>query len=142
MSRENIAERRKERLHAVARILYSALGSGDTEVFVNIIHRMTPSPIRFENPSRMHQFLHDLPLTLETKALGQGKRTCVIMDSQALCFIDDKLGIGIIELLRMRPERKRDGYMSLADFYQTFESIPDFAPMGDPIFTTAQAPRF
>ena len=72
-----------------------------------------------------------------------GRRTFIPLDSNALGFIADNLGMDIIDLLKMRPARPEafPDFMSKADFYQRLQDTPDFAPMGDPVFTLTQAPR-
>lgn len=143
MTRDQIVDRRNERILAVAKVLYTALECGDHQVKVKLLPKLLPDSIRFRDLPKLHRFLHSQPLTLKTKKEGPNKGTAIPIDSKALCFIADALDMDIITLLKMRPEKKRaiPSFMSLADFYQKLQDIPDFAPMGDPVFTLTQAPQ-
>ena len=143
MTREQIVSRRDERLANIARILYAALDSGDTEVRVVQIPALLPQSASFKTLSMLHRFLRDQPLTLNTKKRGPGRGTYIPLDSLALSFITNELDKDILDLLKMRPARPTliPDFMSRADFYQKLQDIPDFAPMGDPVFTQTQATR-
>jgi len=143
MTRDQITDRRNERILAVAKVLYAALECGDYQVKVKLLPKLLPDSIRFRDLSKLHRFLHSQPLTLKTKKEGPNKGTTIALDSKALCFIADALDIDIITLLKMRPKKQRPSpsFMSMADFYQKLQDIPDFAPMGDPIFTLSFSPE-
>jgi len=124
-------------MKVLASILYNAAKNGERSVFVKNIPNKFPMHLRFGILPKVHQFLHTLPLQLEQQGQGRGNATAIMINNLCLCFIADKLDLNIIDLVRLsEPTRhKREGMMSVADFLQKIEDMPDFTPVGDPIFS-------
>ncbi|BCS89990.1 hypothetical protein [Pseudodesulfovibrio sediminis] len=143
MSRQFIAIRKQERLKSLAEIMYSALDNGDRRVLVKQIFYMLPAALRFRKLCELHSFLKNLPLTIEGQGQGRGKRTCIHIDANGLSFIADRLNMELVDLLKSTDTeaKGRASYMSLGDFHQMHDNIPDFSPMGDPVFSLTQAPE-
>ena len=142
MSRQHIAIRRQERQKALAKIMYSALDAGDDRVLVKKIFYMFSPALCMDRLSRLHHFLHTLPLTIDSEGQGRARRSTIRMDANALCFIADKLGMELVDLLKkVEPRKPKAGYMPLDEFVELRDSIPEFAPMGDPVFQLTSAPR-
>jgi hypothetical protein len=84
-------------------------------------------------------------LTVKSEGQGRAKRSAILMDSKALIFVADTLGMELVDLLKMREPAKptvKAAFMPLSDFYGMRDSIPEFAPMGDPVFQLTSAPQF
>ncbi|MCJ2164633.1 MULTISPECIES: hypothetical protein [unclassified Pseudodesulfovibrio] len=142
MSRQFIAIRKQERMKTLAKIMYSALDSGDRRVLVKQIFYMLPAALRFKKQCELHYFLKTLPLTIEGQGQGRGKRTILRIDARGLSFIADKLDMKLIDLLKLSNPKQREhaAFMSVGDFHQMHDDIPEFAPMGDPVFNLTKAP--
>lgn len=138
----DIALLKRQRRLALARILYSALDAGDDQVMVTTAFSMFPPDLRMYRLSQLHRFLYALPLTVESEGRGRSKRSTIRMDANALAYIADQLDKELPDLLKMvAPKDKPKGYMPLDEFIELRDSIPEFAPMGDPVFQLTSAPR-
>lgn len=144
MTRNEMKIRRAKREIMLAEILLEEIKDNRESVWTKTVFKKFKGNAAFSQMGHFTKLLGQLPLNLTKKGNGKHVVYEILIDNACISFVARKLERNVAAIAALQSEDFPHGRNRLfpAEFHQLIESIPDFTPMGDPVFHLTKAPRF
>lgn len=139
---EQIVRKRKREL-CLAKLLFLSIQQRKKQVATNTLMGLFPDTLGFKQSAHFFFFLDSLALTISKSGAGKDRAVKIDIDIKCLKFVATTLNKSFQQLedYYNQSTRRTGGYLTHTEFKKLQDSIPEFAPMGDPVFSLTKAPR-
>lgn len=147
MTRREQIFRKEQRQLQLAKLLFGYIQERNTTVPLQDVFKQFPGKIGFTQVAHLYAFLDRQGITQTKPGAGKNKVASILVDSTALKFVADKLDKSYHQLADHMADHMADrsgeavGYISRTQFHDMQEGMPEFAPIGDPVFSLELYPR-
>ena len=143
MTRAEQITRKKEREVCLAKLLMLSIQQRQERVATMAVMELFPDSIAFNQAAHFFFFLERLSLNINKPGQGKDRLTEIEIDINCLKFVATTLNKSFPQLVDYynQTTKRTGGYLTHTEFQKLHDSIPEFTPMGDPVFSLTRAPR-
>jgi len=142
MTRNEQITRKKKRELCLAQLLFISIQQRQKQVATNALRELFPESLGFKQTAHFFFFLDSLDLTISKSGAGKDRTVKINIDIRCLKFVATilKKPFQQLENYYNQSTKRTGGYLTHTEFQKLQDSIPEFAPMGDPVFSLTKAP--